>query len=97
VVKKAAGRFAAECLPIASSQRLIRETEKAPVVPGRQGSAPQVDTPVHAELGCLLTDGRYGVLLPGAPRLDGRKLAFEAEDMLKAYLAFRGMVTLAAR
>lgn len=101
VVKKAAGRFAAECLPIAVSQRLIRETAEKAVkqFQAGKGSAPlKVDTPVRIELEFVSSQmADMAVLLPGARRLDGRKLAFEAEDMLRAYQAFRGMVTLAAR
>lgn len=35
------------------------------------------------------------VLLPGARRLDGRRIAFACEDMLQAFLAFQAAIDLA--
>jgi D-aminopeptidase len=34
-------------------------------------------------------------ILPGARRLDGRRIEFNAEDMLRAYTAFQAAVELA--
>lgn len=101
VVKKAVGRFSAECLPIAVSQQLIRDTAEKAVRQFQVTKSPaalKIKTPVKLELEMVSTQmADMAVLLPGAQRVDGRKLVYEAEDMFKAYLAFRGMVALAAR
>ncbi len=99
VVKKASGRYAAECLPLSTSQELIRETATRSVNRFLAGDSPtplRVKTPVKVEIEMASTQmADMAVVLPGAQRVDGRKLAYEAEDMVKAYLAFRGMVALA--
>lgn len=99
VVKKAAGRYAAECLPLHLSQQIIRDAAARAVQQFLAGKGPaplKVKTPVKVEIELTSTQmADMAVLLPGAQRVDGRKLVYEAEDMVKAYLAFRGMVGLA--
>jgi len=99
VVKKASGRFSAECLPVDVSQQLIRDSAEKAVQGFKSGNGPaplKVKTPVEIEIEFVSTQmADMAVLLPGSRRIDGRKLACEAEDMVKAYKAFRGMVSLA--
>jgi D-amino peptidase len=99
VVKQASGRFAAECLPLSVSQQRIRDTAAKAVQRYQAGMAPaplKVKAPVKVEIEFVSTQmADMVVMLPGAQRIDGRKLSYEAVDMLKAYLAFRAMVALA--
>lgn len=98
-VKTALGRYAAECLPVALSHQLIRDAAEKAVrqfLAGR-GTAPlKVEPPIVIEVEMIASQmADAAALLPGARRLDGRRLAYEAEDILSAYCAFRSMVTLA--
>ncbi len=98
-VKKASGRQAAECLPPAVSQACILEAAERAVSGLKSGHAPaplRAQTPVQVTIEFLntaMTDA--AALLPSARRLDGRRVALEAEDMPSAYRFFRAVVALA--
>ncbi len=100
-VKQANGRMAAACLPLESAQQLIRERAERAVRRYLAGSAPpplKIAVPIQVEVEfhyAHMLDN--AALLPGARRLDGRTLAFEAADMEAAYRGFRAAVALAAR
>lgn len=101
VVKTAGGRMSAQCLPLEVSRRLIREAAERAVrrlVAGDAPAALRVDTPVQIEIEFhypQMTDN--AAILPGSQRLDGRRLAYRAADMLEAYRAFRAAVGLASK
>ncbi|MEW6504756.1 MAG: M55 family metallopeptidase [Chloroflexota bacterium] len=101
VVKNAAGQMSAQCLPLETARRVIRETAERAVRRMVAGDAPpalQVAAPVTIEIEFhypQMTD--HAALLPGSQRLDGRRLAYRAADMLEAYRAFRAAVGLAAK
>ncbi len=98
-VKKATSRFAAECLPPAVTQPLIRETAKRAVAAFLAGQAPApllVTLPVKITiefLNAVMTDAV--AILPSIRRLDGRRVEFEAGSMPEAYRLFRAAVSLA--
>ena len=100
-VKKASGRWAAECLPLEVSRRLIRETAERAVrnfMTRTHPAALQMTTPVTIRVefqAAQMADN--AVIMPGAVRVDGRTIEFTAPDMPAAYLAFRSAVGLAAR
>ncbi len=98
-VKTALGRFAAECLPAALSQQLIRDAAEKAVrqfLAGRGPAPLKVTPPVIIEVEMIASHMADAAgLLPGARRLDGRRLSYRAEDMLAAYSAFRSLVNLA--
>jgi D-amino peptidase len=98
-VKTAIGRFAAECPPPALTHQLIRDGAERAVRRFLAGKGPvplQLTPPVRIELEMIASQMvDAAALLPGAQRVDGRRLAYEAEDMLQAYAAFRAMVNLA--
>lgn len=99
IVKTACGRFAAQCLPVAETQPLIRSAAKRAVQRFLAGQGPMplsVTRPVFLRLeltNSLMAD--MACLLPGATRIGGRILEFEAPDMPSAYLRFRAAVALA--
>lgn len=101
VVKQANGRWAAECLPPAVTQQLICETARQAVADFKAGKAPapvKIGTPVTVGLEFLYSEmADKAMLLPGASRVDGRKIEFSLPDMPAAYLSFRAAVTLAQR
>lgn len=98
-VKKAAARMAAECLPPAVSQALIRAGAEKAVdrfIAGEHPAPFRVDPPVTITIEfyySLMADAVE--VLPGARRLDGRRIEFTAADMPAAYSAFRAAVSLA--
>ncbi len=98
-VKKASGRQAAECLPPAVSQALIRQASQRACLRYLGGSAPaplHTDSPVKVGVEFIhALHADRAELLPGAIRLDSRTLEFVSEDMPCAYRAFRAMVALA--
>lgn len=99
IVKTACGRFAAQCLPLAATQPLIRSAacRAAKRFLGGQGPQPlKVGTPVTLRIEFAGSQmGDMASLLPGAVRLDGRTIEFESPDMPSAYQRFRAAVTLA--
>ncbi|HEX9017713.1 MAG TPA: M55 family metallopeptidase, partial [Anaerolineaceae bacterium] len=101
VVKRASGRWAAEVLPPAVTQKLICEGAERAVRAFKAGksSAPlQVETPVTIGLEFIYSEmADKAALMPGCGRVDGRKVEFTMPDMPSAYQAFRAAVTLAQR
>jgi D-amino peptidase len=100
VVKQAAGRTAAECLPPEVSQRLIQEAAARAVRRLAAGEAPGPFRPrppitIAVEfIRCEQADA--AAILPGARRLGGRRVEVTAEDMPGAYRAVRAIVGLAS-
>lgn len=101
VVKTAAGRMSAQCLPLEAARRVLRETAERAVRRLVAGDAPPVlalPAPVEIEIEFHYPQmADNAALLPGSKRLDGRRLAYRAADMLEAYRAFRAAVGLAAK
>lgn len=101
VVKRATGRMSAECLPLESARRLIRDAAERAVHRLMAGNAPaplRIQPPVDVEIEFhypQMVDN--ACLLPGSRRLDGRRLAYTAADMAEAYRAFRAAVVLGAK
>ncbi len=98
VVKTALSRMAAECLPPQVTEELIQKAASQAVKRLQAGDAPKpfvIASPVHVTLDFTTSDqADQASLLPGSKRLDGRRLAFKAEDMLAAYFAFQAAVAL---
>ena len=100
-VKKALGRHAAECLPLAEAQRRIKQGAAQAVRNLLAGVSPaplKLSQPVTLVVEFIYSDmADRAALLPGAVRRDGRKVEMHAADMLAAYRAFRAAVGLAQR
>lgn len=100
VVKTAISRMAAECLPPQVTEERIQNAAIQAVKRLKAGDAPKpfvVSTPVHITLDFNSSEqADQAADLPGSKRLDGRRLTFSADDMLKAYLAFQAAVALAS-
>lgn len=97
VVKQATGRFSAECLPPDVTQEIIRQAAQRAVERLAKKEAPKpliVKTPVKITVELFSSDmADRAMLMPGVMR-DGLKLSFMADDMPKAYSAFRALVLL---
>jgi len=99
VVKRASGRYSASCLPLEKAQALIRQTAFEAVSAYLRGDCPEplkMETPVQVTLEFFNSNmADSAELLPGAERLDGRRIRFTAPDMLAAYRSARAAVNLA--
>jgi len=100
-VKQATGRSAAECLPPQVAQQAIQAAASRAVQRLRAGDAPQplrLEPPLTVSLefkSCNMADG--AMVLPGARRVDGRRIEFVADDAPAAYRAFRAAVLLGGK
>lgn len=98
VVKTATTRYSARCLPAARSQRLIEEASERAVKRLQEGGAPpplQVHGPVKVVLEFIQSaQADLATVLPGATRLDGRRIEMESFDMPTAYRTLRAAINL---
>lgn len=99
VVKWASGRMAAECLPPRVAQERIYQAAKRAVQRWREGQAPQpfrMPPPITVTMELVHSEMADRVaLLPGARRLEGKRIELTADDIPTAYRAFRAAVALA--
>jgi len=98
-VKKAIGRMAAECLPPAVTGRLIEEAAHRAVERLQAGKAPaplKVPAPISMVLELVQSEmADKAMIMPGARRLEDRKVQYVADDMVTIYYAFRTLLALA--
>lgn len=98
VVKWAAGRFAAECLPPEVSQKLIQTAAERAVRRLKAGKAPKplrVETPIRMKVDFVQSEmADRAMIFPGAKRTE-RTIEFTADDMVTIYMAFRSLLALA--
>jgi D-amino peptidase len=97
VTKQASGRFSAECLAPEVTHKMIYESAQRAVSRLMKKDTPKpfvVKTPVKVTVQLASSDmADKAMHLPGATR-DDLKLSFVADDMPKAYSAFRALVTM---
>ncbi len=100
VVKTAVSRMAAICLPPEVTIERIQTAASQSVRRLKSGKAPKpfiLPSPVRVTIDFNSSDqADQAALLPGSTRVDGRRLTFTAEDMLKAYFAFQAAIGLVA-
>jgi D-amino peptidase len=98
VVKTALSRMAAECLPPPVTVELIENAAVRAIKRLQAGEAPKpliMNSPVELTIEFVTADqADQAALLPGSKRLDGRRLAYTAQDMLAAYVAFQASIAL---
>ena len=97
VVKHGTGRYSAECLPPGITQPMIEQCARRSVQRlARKEAIPpfSLKSPITITVELQGSDMAYrAALLPGVIRED-RKLTIRAEDMPRAYSAFRALVLL---
>lgn len=102
VVKQAAGRMAAECLPPAIAQERIeqaayRAVSNLSLERGVEESYRPlvINSPITVAIDFVQSEmAEKAAMMPGAQR-DGRRVEYLADNMLTAYRAFRTLVALA--
>ncbi len=101
IVKIAAGRHAAECLPLEATQTIIREAAARAVERFLAGKAPlpvKTTRPISVGLEFIYSDmADKAMWMPGVTRVDGRRVEIQAADMPAAYRAVRAAIALANR
>jgi D-amino peptidase len=97
--KRASGRNSAECLPPTVAQEKIYSAAVTAVSRLESDHSPPLfcfQEPVRVAIEFFNSDmADQASLLPGAARLDGRRIEFTARDIPEAYRAFRAAVKLA--
>jgi D-amino peptidase len=97
IVKEATGHYSAECLPPDITGKMIQAVAQRAVkrIKGKNPLRPfVVKAPVNVTVQLNSSDmADRAMLMPGVTR-DGLKLSFTAEDMPKAYSAFRALVLM---
>lgn len=100
-VKKANGRYSAECLPPAVTQKMIEATAERAVQRFLNGTAPKpvkVDLPVNMRVEFTLPNqAEQASLVPGVCRVDGRTVEFTSPDMPAAYKTFRVVASMGSQ
>ena len=98
-VKRASGRMAAECLPPKVAQERIYEAAMWAVQRYQGGEAPQplhLEAPITVSVELVKSQmADRAAILPGARRLEGKRVEFTADDAPGAYRAFRSLLALA--
>jgi len=98
IVKVANGRFSATCLPLQATQEKIYQAARRSIHNLEVGKASvyRLAEPIQVAIEYVSSDmvDRAG-MAPGARRLDGRRIEFNAPDMPSAYLVFRSATSLA--
>lgn len=99
VIKRATGRMSPECLSPSASYEKIKQTAMKAVRNLIDGIAPEPykpQEPLQVTIQFAHSDmADRAALLPGAQRLDGRRITFSKTNMPAAYSAFRAAVSLA--
>ena len=99
IVKRAVGRMAAECLPPAVTAELIERAAQRAVERLKAGNAPapfKVEPPITLTLELAKSEmADKAMTLPGARRIQDRKIQYTADDMLETYHAFRALAAMA--
>jgi D-amino peptidase len=99
VVKRAAGRMAAECLPPEVTHAAIYSAAVQAVSCLRAGEAPQplrLETPIAVAVEFVASEmADRAMVLPGTSRPEGKRVEFTADDAPTAYRLFRVVASLA--
>ena len=99
VVKLATGRSSAECLPLAEAHEKTCEASARAVQKLALGQSPpafHLPPPLQMRIEFFQAEmADRAAMLPGARRLESKKIEISAEEMPVLYRAFRAAVTLA--
>jgi D-amino peptidase len=95
-VKEAATRYSVKGVHPDKACEMIREGAKEAVMRRKEFKPFGVEKPITIEMEFLQSGmADMAEVIPGAVRVDGRKVAFTSDSPIQIYKAFRAMVTLA--
>ena len=99
IVKQASGRMSAKCLPPQVTQQRIYEAAVRAIERLGQGQAPgplHLRQPLTLTVELMASDmADRAEILPGARRLEGKRIEVVCTNALEAYRAFRALAALA--
>ncbi len=96
IVKRAVGRYAAECLGLEKARELIRDAARQAVSSLRPAPL-KMDPPYHLVVGWGRSMyAEVAATVPGSRRLDGRHVELVLDDMVQLYKAWRAFNSLAS-
>ena len=99
LIKKATGRFSAECVSPIENWITIEKAAKQAVIAFKNGNSSKPinnATPIDMEIELQASEMADKVaLIPGLKRIDGLKIQFTCDTMTEAYLKFRSIVQMA--
>ena len=91
--------MAAECLPPAVSGKLIEEAAERAIQKLKNGKAAspfKIEPPITMILEFVQSEmADKAMIMPGATRLEDRKVKYVADDIVTIYFAFRTLLALA--
>ncbi len=97
VVKRATGRWAADCVSLEESLRMIRQCAEQAVRESANHEPLSPPQPCLVEMDLMLTDmADRAEAIPGVAREGGRTISFESEDMVQAFDVFRTVINAAS-
>jgi len=99
VVKRASGRYAAECLPPQATQEMIFMSAGRAVTRLEEGDVPGpfiLDMPVRVTVEFFTSDMADRASKMPFTQRDGTRVSFTAQEMASAYSGFRSMVMMAS-
>ncbi len=97
VVKRARGRWAADCLSLEEARKLIRERASEAVAGAGSLSPLAPPSPCQIEVELVTTEmADRAEAVPGVVREGGRLVRFEGADVVEAFNAFRTVMNVAS-
>lgn len=97
VVKQATGRWAAECLSLEESRRLLRECAQSAMSQAEALAPLSPPKPCEVEMELVTTEmADRAEAIPTVRRDGGRLIRFEAEHILDAFYCFRSVMNAAS-
>lgn len=96
-VKKAVGRYAAQCLTPAKARGLIKETVSKALKNIQEYKPFRLEPPITFEIDLMDTGmTEMALLIPGVKQISSRTVAYTSNDLIEVFKAFRAIITLAS-
>ena len=95
-VKKAVGRYAAQCLTPVKARKLIKEAAAKALKRIGEFEPFKLEPPITFEID-LINSGmtEMAMLIPGVEQIASRTVAYTSKDLIGAFKAFRAIIALA--
>jgi len=95
-VKKAVGRYAAQCLTPGKARKLIKEAASKTLKKVGEFKPFKLKPPITFEIDFINTGmTEMALLIPGVKQIASRTVAYTSDDLVEAFKAFRAITTVA--
>ena len=96
-VKKAVGRYAAQCLTPVKARKLIKEAASKALKRIDEFKPFKLEPPITFEIDFINTGmAEMAMLIPGAKQITSRTVAYASNDLIEAFKTFKAMTALAS-